>query len=41
MLIAQNLSQKERLIRLNKEGNRQKELFNNNNVKPINRIEKK
>lgn len=41
MLIAQNLSQKERLIRLNKEGNRQKELFNKNNVKPINRIEKK
>ena len=41
MLIAQNLSQKERLIRLNKEGNRQKELFNRNNVKPINRIEKK
>lgn len=41
MLIAQNLSQKERLIRLNKEGNRQKELFNQNNVKPINRIEKK
>ena len=41
MLIAQNLSQKERLIRLNKEGNRQKELFNKNNVKPINKIEKK
>ena len=41
MLIAQSLSQKERLIRLNKEGNRQKELFNRNNVKPINKIEKK
>ena len=41
MLIAHSLSQKERLIRLNKEGNRQKELFNKNNVKPINRIEKK
>ena len=41
MLIAQNLSQKERLIRLNKEGNRQKELFNKNNAKPINKIEKK
>ena len=41
MLIAQSLSQKERLIRLNKEGNRQKELFNKNNVKPINKIEKK
>ena len=41
MLITQNLTQKERLIRLNKEGNRQKELFNKNNVKPINRIEKK
>ena len=41
MLIAQNLSQKVRLIRLNKEGNRQKELFNKNNVKPINKIEKK
>ena len=41
MLIAQSLSQKERLIRLNKEGNRQKKLFNKNNVKPINKIEKK
>jgi len=41
ILIAKKFTQKERLIRLNKEGNRQKELFNKNNVKPINRIEKK
>lgn len=41
MLISQKLNQKERLILLNKEANREKELFNKNNVKPIKRIEKK
>ena len=41
MLIARNLSQKDRLVMLNKEANRQKELFIKNNVKPISRIEKK
>ena len=41
MLIAQNLSQQERLILLNKEANREKELFNKNNVKPLKKIEKK
>ena len=37
MLIAQKIDQKERLILLNKEANREKELFNKNNVKPIKR----
>lgn len=41
MLIAQKLSQQERLILLNKEANREKELFNKNNVKSLKRIEKK
>ena len=41
MLIAQKIDQKERLILLNKEANREKELFNRNNIKPIKRIEKK
>lgn len=41
MLISQKLSQHERLVLLNKEANREKELFNKNNVKPIKRIEKK
>ena len=41
MMIAQKLSQQERLILHNKEGNREKELFNKNNVKPVKRIEKK
>ena len=41
MLIAQKPSQQERLILLNKEANREKELFNKNNVKPVKRIEKK
>lgn len=41
MLIAQKLSQQERLVLLNKEANREKELFNKNNVKPVKRIEKK
>lgn len=41
MLIFQKIDQKERLILLNKEANRQKELFNKNNIKPIKRIEKK
>ena len=41
MLITQKLSQQERLVLLNKEANREKELFNKNSVKPIKRIEKK
>lgn len=41
ILIAQKVNQKERLVLLNKEANREKELFNKNKVKPINRIEKK
>ena len=40
-LIANKISQKERLITLNKEANREKTLFNKNNEKPIKRIEKK
>lgn len=40
ILISKKLSQKDRLILLNKEANRQKELFNKNNAKPIKRIEK-
>ncbi len=39
-LIANKISPKERLIILNKEANREKELFNRNNEKPIKRIEK-
>ncbi len=35
MLISQKLSQKERLLILNKEANREKDLFNKNNVKAI------
>ena len=41
MLISQKIDQSERLIALNKEANREKELFNKNNVKPIKKIEKK
>lgn len=41
MFIFQKLSQKDRLVLLNKEANREKELFNKNNIKPIKRIEKK
>ncbi len=41
MLIAQKVNQKERLIKLNEEANRQKELFNKNNATPIKRICKK
>ena len=41
MLISQKIDQGERLITLNKEANREKELFNKNNVKPIKKIEKK
>lgn len=33
------MSQKERLIVLNNEANRQKKLFNDNNIKSIKRIE--
>lgn len=40
MLITQKLSQKDRLILLNKEANREKELFNKNNAKPLKTIEK-
>ena len=40
-LIANKISQNERLIILNKEANREKELFNKNNVKPIKKIGKK
>lgn len=39
LLIKEGLSQKERLIILNKEANRQKKLFNENNIKQIKRIE--
>lgn len=39
LLIKQNIPQKERLIVLNKEANRQKKLFNDNNIKSIKRIE--
>ena len=35
MLISQKLPQKERLVILNKEANREKELFNKNNIKAI------
>ena len=35
MLISQKLTQQERLILLNKEANREKELFNKNNIKAI------
>lgn len=41
MLIAQKLSQKDRLVLLNKEANREKVLFNKNNIKSIKRLEKK
>ena len=41
MLVAQKMSQQERIVILNKEANREKELFNKNNVKPIKRIENK
>ena len=40
-LIAKKTDQKERLIILNKEANREKDLFNKNNQKPIKKIEKK
>ena len=39
-LIANKISSEERLIILNKEANKEKELFNRNNEKPIKRIEK-
>lgn len=39
LLIKENISQKERLIILNKEANREKELFNKNNIKAIRRDE--
>lgn len=41
MLIVQKLSQKDRLVLLNKEANREKVLFNKNNIKSIKRLEKK
>ena len=40
-LITKNISQNERLILLNGEANREKELFNKNNEKPIKKIEKR
>lgn len=39
LLIKENISPKERLIILNKEANREKELFNKNNIKAIRRDE--
>ena len=41
MLITQKLSQQERLVLLNKEANRKKDLFNKNNIKSIIKIDKK
>ena len=41
MLIAQKIDQSERLVLLNKEANREKKLFNKNNVTPVKKIEKK
>lgn len=41
LLITQKIGQSERLILLNKEANREKELFNKNNIKSIKRIDKK
>ena len=41
MLISQKMNKRERLVVLNKEANREKELFNKNNIKPIKRIGKK
>ena len=41
MLISQKMNQEARLVLLNNEANREKELFNKNSVKPIKRIEKK
>lgn len=41
MLIPQKFHQQDRLVLLNEEANREKELFNKNNIKPIKRIEKK
>ena len=40
-LITNSVPQNERLIVLNKEANKEKELFNKNNIKTIKRIEKK
>lgn len=39
-LIANKISPKERLIILNKEANKEKELFNRNNEKPTKRIKR-
>lgn len=41
MLISRKISQRDRLVLLNKEANRQKALFNKNRIKPIKRIEEK
>ena len=41
MLISQKMNERERLVLLNKEANREKELFNKNKIKTIKRIEKK
>lgn len=41
ILIKDSISQKDRIIILNQEANRQKKLFNENNVKSLKRIENK
>ena len=41
MLISQGAAPQERLVLLNEEANREKALFNKNNIEPIKRIEKK
>lgn len=41
MLISQGVVSQERLVLLNEEANREKALFNKNNIEPIKRIEKK
>ncbi|MBQ9457105.1 MAG: KilA-N domain-containing protein [Bacilli bacterium] len=41
MLISQQTGQRERLVLLNKEANREKALFNKNNIKPIQRTPRK
>lgn len=41
ILIKDNISQRDRLIILNQEANRQKKLFNENNVKSVKRLENK
>lgn len=40
MLIPQKSNQQDRLVMLNKEANREKELFNKNNIKPIKKLKR-